>query len=59
MGPRRASTRASALLQQALSRGAAGPYQIQAAIAALHDEAAGTEETDWPQILGCTALLRR
>jgi predicted RNA polymerase sigma factor len=40
-----------ARLEKALGRGAAGPYQLQAAIAALHDEAASAEETDWPQIL--------
>ena len=47
------------LLQQALARGAAGPYQIQAAIAALHDEAPGTDGTDWQQILVLYGLLRR
>jgi RNA polymerase sigma factor (sigma-70 family) len=39
------------LLQGALARSAHGEYQIQAAIAALHDDAARSEETDWPQIL--------
>ncbi len=29
-----------------------GRYQIEAAIAAIHDDAATAEETDWPQILG-------
>jgi RNA polymerase sigma factor (sigma-70 family) len=38
------------LLQAALAFGAPGPYQIQAAIAALHDEAASIEATDWRQI---------
>jgi predicted RNA polymerase sigma factor len=38
------------LLQAALASGAPGPYQIQAAIAALHDEAASIESTDWRQI---------
>jgi RNA polymerase sigma factor (sigma-70 family) len=38
------------LLQAALAFGAPGPYQIQAAIAALHDEAASVEATDWRQI---------
>jgi len=47
------------ILQRALSRGAAGPYQIQAAIAALHDEAAGTASTDWPQILALYDVLVR
>ena len=34
-----------------------GPYQLQAAIAAVHDEAATMAETDWPQILGLYDLL--
>ena len=34
-----------------------GPYQLQAAIAAVHDEASSDEETDWPQILGLYRLL--
>ena len=38
------------ILQHALDRGAAGPYQIQAAIAALHDEAPSGDETGWRQI---------
>jgi len=40
------------ILERALLRKRAGPYQIQAAIAALHDEADSTETTDWRQILG-------
>ncbi|MEL7975049.1 DUF6596 domain-containing protein [Isoptericola sp. F-RaC21] len=40
-----------ALLQGALARDRLGPYQAQAAIAALHDDAARADETDWPQIL--------
>ena len=47
------------ILQRALGRGAAGPYQIQAAIAALHDEASSIEATDWPQILALYETLRR
>ena len=46
-----------ALLTGALSRGAPGPYQLQAAIAALHDEAAESGATDWPQILALYELL--
>jgi RNA polymerase sigma factor (sigma-70 family) len=46
-----------ALLTQALGRGPAGPYQLQAAIAALHDEAASDAETDWPQILALYTVL--
>ena len=47
------------LLTQTLPRGAVGPYQVQAAIAAVHDEAARVEETDWPQIVGLYGLLER
>jgi RNA polymerase sigma factor (sigma-70 family) len=39
------------VLQSALAVGRPGRYQIEAAIAALHDDAASAEETDWPQIL--------
>ena len=35
------------------------PYQAQAAIAAIHDEAPNPEETDWPQIKALYELLRR
>ncbi|MBB4904538.1 RNA polymerase sigma factor [Actinophytocola algeriensis] len=38
------------LVTAAMSAGPSGPYQLQAAIAALHDEAPTAEETDWPQI---------
>ncbi|HVZ31707.1 MAG TPA: DUF6596 domain-containing protein, partial [Polyangiaceae bacterium] len=48
-----------ALISEALSRGAVGPYQLQAAIAAVHDEAARAEDTDWPQILALYGLLER
>ena len=48
-----------ALLSATLPKGAVGPYQLQAAIAAVHDEAAQADETDWPQILALYALLRR
>ena len=37
--------------------GPLGPYQVQAAIAAVHDEAAGPEDTDWPQILALYDVL--
>ena len=47
------------LLTLALSKGAAGLYQLQAAIAAVHDEAARPEETDWPQILALYELHQR
>ncbi|MEP6953276.1 MAG: sigma-70 family RNA polymerase sigma factor [Solirubrobacteraceae bacterium] len=39
------------VLQSALAAGRPGRYQVEAAIAALHDDAASVEETDWPQIL--------
>lgn len=48
----------TSLLTEALSKGAAGPYQLQAAIAALHDEAPSAEDTDWPQILAFYELLK-
>ncbi len=48
-----------ALLSGALPKGALGPYQLQAAIAAVHDEAARHEDTDWPQILALYDLLKR
>lgn len=47
------------LLTLALSKGAVGLYQLQAAIAAVHDEAAQVEDTDWPQILALYELLQR
>jgi RNA polymerase sigma-70 factor, ECF subfamily len=48
-----------ALLDEALLRGATGPYALQAAIAALHARAARPEDTDWPQIAELyRALLR-
>jgi RNA polymerase sigma factor (sigma-70 family) len=46
-----------ALVTTALSRGSLGSYQLQAAIAAVHDEAESTEATDWPQILALYELL--
>jgi RNA polymerase sigma factor (sigma-70 family) len=48
-----------ALLTDALSSTPLGPYQLQAAIAAVHDEAARAEDTDWPQILVLYQLLER
>ncbi|WP_436496759.1 RNA polymerase sigma factor [Actinokineospora sp. HUAS TT18] len=49
----------SALITDVIARGSVGPYQLQAAIAALHDEAADTDTTDWPQILALYGLLER
>jgi RNA polymerase sigma factor (sigma-70 family) len=48
-----------ALVTGALPRGDVGPYQLQAAIAAVHDEAASAGATDWPQILALYELLLR
>jgi RNA polymerase sigma factor (sigma-70 family) len=47
------------LLTSALSKASVGLYQLQAAIAAVHDEAAKVEDTDWPQILALYELLKR
>lgn len=49
----------SALVAAAFARGPVGPYQLQAAIAALHDEAVRAEDTDWPQILALYDVLAR
>ena len=46
------------LIEQALSHAPLGPYQLQAAIAAVHAEAATDADTDWPQILKLYDLLR-
>ncbi|MEV4655864.1 sigma-70 family RNA polymerase sigma factor [Micromonospora sp. NPDC049301] len=48
-----------ALVTRALPRGPVGPYQVQAAIAALHDEAPSTGATDWPQILALYGVLEQ
>lgn len=48
-----------ALVTAAFSQGAVGQYQLQAAVAALHDEAARVEDTDWPQILALYGVLMR
>jgi RNA polymerase sigma factor (sigma-70 family) len=46
-----------ALVSEALAAGLVGTYQLQAAIAAVHDEAACVEDTDWPQILALYDVL--
>ncbi|MFJ7527211.1 RNA polymerase sigma factor [Streptomyces griseus] len=46
-----------ALVVRALTGGPAGPYGVQAAIAALHDEAADVAATDWPQIVALYDVL--
>jgi RNA polymerase sigma factor (sigma-70 family) len=48
-----------ALISRTLSRGSIGAYQLQAAIAAVHDEAVRADDTDWPQILALYGLLMR
>src|SRR5262249_17925652 len=48
-----------ALVSAALAKGSIGAYQLQAAIAAVHDEAARVEDTDWPQILALYGLRER
>ncbi|WP_329479682.1 sigma-70 family RNA polymerase sigma factor [Kribbella sp. NBC_01484] len=45
------------LITAALPRGPVGPYQLQAAIAAVHDESPSAEETDWAQILALYEVL--
>jgi predicted RNA polymerase sigma factor len=47
-----------ALVSATLTRGSVGSYQLQAAIAALHDEAPRAEDTDWPQILALYGVLK-
>jgi predicted RNA polymerase sigma factor len=46
------------LITDTLAVAPIGPYQLQAAIAAVHDEAARHEDTDWREILGLYDLLR-
>jgi RNA polymerase sigma factor (sigma-70 family) len=48
-----------ALVTRALSKGSVGAYQLQAAIAAIHDEAPRVEDTDWPQVMALYELLKR
>ncbi|HEX6336270.1 MAG TPA: sigma-70 family RNA polymerase sigma factor [Jiangellaceae bacterium] len=52
-------TEGTTLLTGTLGAGPVGPYQIQAAIAAVHDEAPSADETDWPQILALYETLER
>jgi RNA polymerase sigma factor (sigma-70 family) len=54
-----AITEGVALITHALPRGPVGPYQLQAAVAALHDEAISAADTDWPQILALYEVLER
>lgn len=54
-----AVARGVALVEEALTRGAVGPFQLQAAIAAVHGEATTAGETDWPQIEVLYRMLLR
>jgi len=49
----------TALLNRAMGTGAVGEYQLQAAIAAIHDRAPRAGDTDWPQILALYGLLEQ
>ena len=49
----------SSLITGALRAGAVGEYQLQAAIAAVHDQAAGYEDTNWDEIVAIYGLLER
>jgi RNA polymerase sigma factor (sigma-70 family) len=55
----RAIAEGLALIVPALSNGRVGPFQLQAAIAAVHAEAASTAETDWREITALYELLER
>jgi len=52
-------TEGVALLTRTLGKFPVGPYQLQAAIAAVHDEAPNARETDWPQILALYEVLEQ
>jgi len=56
---RRAIGEGVALITETLSVGSIGSYQLQAAIAAVHDEASRAEDTDWQEILALYGVLRR
>ena len=47
------------IISDSLGRGPIGPFQLQAAIAAIHDEAPSADETDWPQILALYDVLEQ
>jgi RNA polymerase sigma factor (sigma-70 family) len=52
-----AITEGAQLVTDAMTRGAVSSYLLQAAIAAVHDEAARAEDTDWPQIVALYGVL--
>lgn len=55
---REAIDEGTALITATIPKGPVGVYQLQAAIAALHDEAPRAEDTDWPQILALYSFLK-
>jgi len=56
---RKAIEEGVALVSRTLATAPLGPYQVQAAIAAVHDEAATTDDTDWAQVLILYKILDR
>ncbi|MFD0202437.1 MULTISPECIES: RNA polymerase sigma factor [Saccharothrix] len=56
---RAAIAEGTALVTRSLAAHPVGPYQVQAAIAAVHSEAATAEDTDWPQVLALYDVLER
>lgn len=56
---RRLVAEGDALISAMLTKGEVGPYQLQTAIAAVHDLTPSTEDTDWPRILALYGLLER
>jgi predicted RNA polymerase sigma factor len=56
---RDAITSGTQLIENAIARGSIGTYQLQAAIAAVHDAAAHTDDTDWTEIMGLYGLLAK
>ena len=59
MGSKRDQRKVSRSSRRHCRRARSAPYQLQAAIAAVHDEARTSEDTDWPQILALYGLLKR
>ncbi len=49
----------TSMVERTLASAPLGPYQMQAAIAAVHDEAASAQDTDWPQVLALYQVLER
>lgn len=56
---RDAITEGVARIERLMPRGEVGPYQLQAAIAAVHDEAPSADATDWTDILGLYGVLEK